>query len=144
MVEGRNIDVNEIVRAYVSQIEGIRAEIAKLDAAVSALRQSLATLRSLKSLGEGKVVLVPVGSIAQVEMKIEKLDKIVVSIGQNISAELEYEEALKYIEEEINKLLAARLILEQTIAELYTKIEEEINKLQEEETKEEEENAKEE
>ncbi len=140
----KNVDVNELVRAYVSQIEGLRAEIARIDTAISALRQSLATLRSLKELGEGKIVLVPVGSIAQVEMKIEKMDKIVVSVGQNISAELEFDEALKYIEGEINKLLALRLILEQSIAELYSKIEDEIEKLQSGEEKEEEENAKEE
>ncbi|ADG14097.1 prefoldin, alpha subunit [Methanocaldococcus infernus ME] len=128
----------DTIRAYVSQIEGLRAEITRLDSLVATLRQSLATLKSLKELGEGKVVLVPVGSIAQVEMKLEKMDKVVVSIGQNISAELEYEEALKYIENEIQKLLAFRLVLEQAIAELYAKIEELISK--EKEEKEEEEN----
>ncbi|WP_457611661.1 prefoldin subunit alpha [Methanocaldococcus sp.] len=126
-------DVNEIVRAYISQIEGLRAEIARLDSLVATLRQSLATLKSLKELGEGKVVLVPVGSIAQVEMKLEKMDKVVVSVGQNISAELSYDEALKYIENEIKKLLAFRLVLEQAIAELYAKIEEAINEAKKEE-----------
>jgi prefoldin alpha subunit len=109
------------------------------------LRQSLATLKGLKTLGEGKTVLVPVGSIAQVEMKVEKMDKVVVSVGQNISAELEYEEALKYIEDEIKKLLAFRLVLEQAIAELYAKIEDLIAEAQqtpEEEKAEEEENEK--
>ena len=117
------LDINEAVRAYIAQIEGLRAEIGRLDATVATLRQSLATLKGLKTLGEGKTVLVPVGSIAQVEMKVEKMDKVVVSVGQNISAELEYEEALKYIEDEIKKLLAFRLVLEQAIAELYAKIE---------------------
>ncbi|WP_456471567.1 prefoldin subunit alpha [Methanocaldococcus sp.] len=126
-------DVNEIVRAYISQIEGLRAEIARLDSLVATLRQSLATLKSLKELGEGKVVLVPVGSIAQVEMKLEKMDKVVVSVGQNISAELSYDEALKYIENEIKKLLAFRLVLEQAIAELYAKIEKAINEAKKEE-----------
>ncbi|WP_456418807.1 prefoldin subunit alpha [Methanocaldococcus infernus] len=130
----------DTIRAYVSQIEGLRAEITRLDSLVATLRQSLATLKSLKELGEGKVVLVPVGSIAQVDMKLEKMDKVVVSIGQNISAELEYEEALKYIENEIQKLLAFRLVLEQAIAELYAKIEELISK--EKEEKEEEENER--
>lgn len=121
------MDVNDIVRAYIAQIEGLRADIAKLDAAISALRQSLSTLKSLKELGEGKTVLVPVGEITQVEMKIEKMDKIVVSVGQNISAELSYDETLKYIENEISKLTSYRLILEQAIAEIYTRIEEAIN-----------------
>ena len=117
------LDINEAVRAYIAQIEGLRSEIGRLDTTVATLRQSLATLKGLKTLGEGKTVLVPVGSIAQVEMKVEKMDKVVVSVGQNISAELEYEEALKYIEDEIKKLLAFRLVLEQAIAELYAKIE---------------------
>ncbi len=141
MVNGEVIDINEAVRAYIAQIEGLRAEIGKLDATIATLRQSLATLKGLKTLGEGKTVLVPVGSIAQVEMKVEKMDKVVVSVGQNISAELEYDEALKYIENEIQKLLAFRLVLEQAIAELYAKIEDliaEAQKSGEEEVEEEE------
>ena len=139
------LDINEAVRAYIAQIEGLRSEIGRLDTTVATLRQSLATLKGLKTLGEGKTVLVPVGSIAQVEMKVEKMDKVVVSVGQNISAELEYEEALKYIEDEIKKLLAFRLVLEQAIAELYAKIEdliEEVQQTPEEEKVEEEENEK--
>ena len=116
------IRVEDQVRALIAQIESIRAEIATLDAAINALRQTVATLRTLKKLGKGKNVLIPVGSIAQVEMKIENLDKVVVSVGQNISAELEYDEAVKYIEDEIERLLALRLVLEQTIADLYTQI----------------------
>jgi prefoldin alpha subunit len=139
------LDINEAVRAYIAQIEGLRSEIGRLDTTVATLRQSLATLKGLKTLGEGKTVLVPVGSIAQVEMKVENIDKVVVSVGQNISAELEYEEALKYIEDEIKKLLAFRLVLEQAIAELYAKIEdliEEVQQTPEEEKVEEEENEK--
>jgi len=139
------LDINEAVRAYIAQIEGLRSEIGRLDTTVATLRQSLATLKGLKTLGEGKTVLVPVGSIAQVEMKVEKMDKVIVSVGQNISAELEYEEALKYIEDEIKKLLAFRLVLEQAIAELYAKIEDLIAEAQqttEEEKAEEEENEK--
>jgi prefoldin alpha subunit len=126
------IRVEDQVRALISQIESVRAEIATLDAAINALRQTIATLRTLKRLGQGKNVLIPVGSIAQVEMKIENLDKIVVSVGQNISAELSYEEAVKYIEDEIERILALRLVLEQTIAELYTQIEKLIQSSQKE------------
>jgi len=116
------VRVEEQVRALIAQIESIRAEIAAIDTAINALRQTVATLRTLKKLGKGKNVLIPVGSIAQVEMKIENLDKVVVSVGQNISAELSYDEAVKYIEDEIERLLALRLVLEQTIADLYAQI----------------------
>jgi prefoldin alpha subunit len=125
-----NIRVEDQVRALIAQIESIRAEIATLDAAINALRQTVATLRTLKRLGTGKNVLIPVGSIAQVEMKIENLDKVVVSVGQNISAELSYDEAIKYIEDEIERILALRLVLEQTIADLYTQIDQLIRGVQ--------------
>jgi prefoldin alpha subunit len=125
-----NIRVEDQVRALIAQIESIRAEIATLDAAINALRQTVATLRTLKRLGAGKNVLIPVGSIAQVEMKIENLDKVVVSVGQNISAELSYDEAIKYIEDEIERILALRLVLEQTIADLYTQIDQLIRGVQ--------------
>jgi len=118
----QQVRVEDQVRALIAQIESIRAEIATLDTAINALRQTVATLRTLKKLGKGKNVLIPVGSIAQVEMKIENLDKVVVSVGQNISAELSYDEAIKYIEDEIERILALRLVLEQTIADLYTQI----------------------
>ncbi len=116
------VRVEDQVRALIAQIESIRAEITALDTAINALRQTVATLRTLKRLGQGKNVLIPVGSIAQVEMKIENLDRVVVSVGQNISAELSYDEAVKYIEDEIERILALRLVLEQTIADLYTQI----------------------
>jgi len=125
------VRVEDQVRALIAQIESVRAEITALDSAISALRQTVATLRTLKRLGQGKNVLIPVGSIAQVEMKIENLDRVVVSVGQNISAELSYDEAIKYIEDEIERILALRLVLEQTIADLYTQIEQLIQGKQE-------------
>jgi prefoldin alpha subunit len=134
----QQIRVEDQVRALIAQIESIRAEIAALDAAINALRQTVATLRTLKRLGQGKNVLIPVGSIAQVEMKIENLDRVVVSVGQNISAELSYDEAVKYIEDEIERILALRLVLEQTIADLYTQIDQLIRGAQGEEQSEEE------
>jgi len=133
----QQVRVEDQVRALIAQIESIRAEIATLDAAITALRQTVATLRTLKRLGQGKNVLIPVGTIAQVEMKIENLDRVVVSVGQNISAELSYDEAVKYIEDEIERLLALRLVLEQTIADLYTQIDQLIKGAQGEENKEE-------
>jgi prefoldin alpha subunit len=132
----QEVRVEDQVRALIAQIESIRAEISALDAAINALRQTVATLRTLKKLGKGKNVLIPVGSIAQVEMKIENLDKVVVSVGQNISAELEYDEAVKYIEDEIERLLALRLVLEQTIADLYTQIDNLVKGAQEEQKEE--------
>jgi len=128
----QEVRVEDQVRALIAQIESVRAEITALDSAISALRQTVATLRTLKRLGSGKNVLIPVGSIAQVEMKIEKMDRVVVSVGQNISAELSYDEAVKYIEDEIERLLALRLVLEQTIADLYTQIDQLIKAGQEE------------
>ena len=130
------VRVEDQVRALIAQIESIRAEITALDTAINALRQTVATLRTLKRLGQGKSVLIPVGSIAQVEMKIENLDRVVVSVGQNISAELSYDEAVKYIEDEIERILALRLVLEQTIADLYTQIDQLIQGSQSEEKEE--------
>jgi prefoldin alpha subunit len=133
----QEVRVEDQVRALIAQIESVRAEITALDTAIGALRQTVATLRTLKRLGAGKNVLIPVGSIAQVEMKIENMDRVIVSVGQNISAELSYDEAVKYIEDEIERLLALRLVLEQTIADLYTQIDNLVKGEQQEEKKEE-------
>jgi len=117
-------ELNKELRGYIAQIEALRAEIAAIDTAIADLRSVIKTINNLKDLGKGKNILIPISSIAQIEAKIEDPDKVVVSIGNGISAELKAEEALTQIAKEIATLQALRRALEEAIVEAYAKTEE--------------------
>ncbi|NPA32965.1 MAG: prefoldin subunit alpha [Aquificae bacterium] len=124
-------ELHKELRGYMAQIEALRAEIALINQSIADLRAAAATLRNLKDLGKGKNILIPIGSTAQIEAKIEDVDKVVMSVGAGISAVLSYEEALKRIEVEIAALEALRRSLEEAIVELYNKTEELLERVRE-------------
>ena len=117
-------ELSRELRGYIAQIEALRAEIAVVDENIIAYRTAIKTINNLRDLGKGKNILIPIGTGAQIEAKIENPDRVVVSIGSGISAELSAEEALKQIAKEIASLQALRRTLEEAIAEAYSKTEE--------------------
>jgi len=117
-------ELNRELRGYIAQIEALRTEIAVIDESIATYRTAIKTINNLRDLGKGKNILIPIGAGAQIEAKIENPDRVVVSIGSGISAELSAEEALTQIAKEIASLQALRRSLEQAIAEAYEKTEE--------------------
>ncbi len=124
-------ELNRELRGYIAQIEALRAEIAVIDDSITTYRTVIKTINNLRDLGKGKNILIPIGAGAQIEAKIENPDRVVVSIGSGISAELTAEEALTQIAKEIASLQALRRTLEQAIAEAYQKTEELLQKTRE-------------
>ncbi|WP_029522346.1 prefoldin subunit alpha [Persephonella sp. KM09-Lau-8] len=124
-------ELSRELRGYIAQIEALRAEIAVIDENIATYRTAIKTINNLRDLGKGKNILIPIGAGAQIEAKIENPDRIVVSIGSGISAELNAEEALTQIAKEIASLQALRRTLEEAIAEAYTKTEELLQKTRE-------------
>ncbi|WP_456396351.1 prefoldin subunit alpha [Desulfurobacterium sp.] len=124
-------ELNRQLRSYIAQIEALRVEIANIDDLISEYRATITTLKNLKDLGDGKEVLLPVGRIAQVAAKLEKVEKVVISIGSGISVELPFEEAVSQIEKEITALIVLREALEKAMVELYGKVEEITEKIRE-------------
>lgn len=116
-------ELNRELRNYIAQIEALRVNISNIDSLISEYRATITTLKNLQELGNGKEVLLPIGRIAQVNAKLENIDKVVVNVGSNISVELNFEEAIKVIEKEIDGLLALRESLEQAMLKLYEKVE---------------------
>ncbi|RUM61021.1 MAG: prefoldin subunit alpha [Persephonella sp.] len=117
-------ELNKELRGYIAQIEALRAEIAVIDDNISTYRTAIKTINNLKELGKGKNILIPIGAGAQIEAKIENPDRVVVSVGSGISAELTAEEALTQIAKEIAALQTLRRTLEEAIVEAYAKTEE--------------------
>ncbi|WP_297457123.1 prefoldin subunit alpha [Persephonella sp.] len=124
-------ELSRELRGYIAQIEALRAEIAVIDENIATYRTAIKTINNLRDLGKGKNILIPIGAGAQIEAKIENPDRVVVSIGSGISAELNAEEALTQIAKEIASLQALRRTLEEAIAEAYTKTEELLQKTRE-------------
>ena len=124
-------ELSRELRGYIAQIEALRAEIAVIDENIATYRTAIKTINNLRDLGKGKNILIPIGAGAQIEAKIENPDRVVVSIGSGISAELNAEEALTQIAKEIASLQALRRTLEEAIAEAYAKTEELLQKTRE-------------
>ncbi len=117
-------DLNKELKGYIAQIEALRAEITVINETITEYRNIIKTLATLKNLGKGKNIIIPVGSIASIEAKIEDPEKVIISIGSGISAELKHDEALTQIASQIAALEALRQSLEEAIAEAYKKTEE--------------------
>ena len=113
----------EELRSLIAQIEALRAEIAVINQTVAELQATQATLATIKDLGKGKALLIPVGSIVQVEAKVEDVEEVVIGIGGNLSVELPYEEAIEYLKKQVLALRDQRRVLEEAIAALYTRAE---------------------
>ena len=124
-------ELNKELKGYIAQIEALRAEVAVVDENIATYRNVIATLNNLKDLGKGKNILIPIGAGTQIEAKIENPERVVVSVGSGISAELNFDEALKHLSKEIVALQALRRTLEEAIAEAYTKTEELLQKVRE-------------
>ena len=124
-------DLNKELKGYIAQIEALRAEIAVINETITEYRNIIKTLNALKNLGKGKNIIIPVGSIASIEAKIEDPEKVIIDIGAGISAELKHEEALTQIANQIAALEALRHSLEEAIVEAYKKTEELLQKTRE-------------
>ncbi len=116
-------ELNKALKGYIAQIEALRAEIAVINETITEYRNIIKTLAALKQLGKGKNIIIPVGSIASIEAKIEDPEKVIITIGSGISAELKYDEAVAQIATQIAALEALRQTLEEAIAEAYIQIE---------------------
>jgi len=114
---------NQELRSLIAQIEALRAEVELVNQSIAALRSTQATLATMKDLGKGKSMLIPVGSIIQVEAKVEDVEKVVIDIGGNLSVELPYSEALEYLDKQLAGLRDQRRLLEEAIAALYVRAE---------------------
>lgn len=113
----------EELRSLIAQIEALRTEITVINQTIAELQSTQATLATLKDLGKGKALLIPVGSIVQVEAKVEDVEEVVIGIGGNLSVELPYQEAIEYLKKQVLALRDQRRVLEEAIAALYTRAE---------------------
>jgi prefoldin alpha subunit len=92
-------------------------------ASVSELRLAKQSLGDLKDIESGSNLLVPVGGAAFIKASLGDIDKVVVGIGADVSLEMEYDDAIKDVDERLQEMEKAQNSIEQQLGQIMTQLE---------------------
>ena len=91
-------------------------------ASVSELRLAKQSLGDLKDIKSGSNLLVPVGGAAFINANLGDVDKVVVGIGADVSLEMEYEDAVKDVDERLQEMEKAQTSIEQQLGQIMAQL----------------------
>jgi len=91
--------------------------------AVSELRLAQKSLGDLKEVESGTNLLVPVGGGAFVNAEMGGIDNVVVGIGAGISIEMQYDEAVKDVNERLAEMEKAQVSIEEQLGQILAQLE---------------------
>ncbi len=120
----------EELRTLFGQAESIRQQIETIDATILDLATVLETLDYIKSRGQDKVVLVPIGAGNFIRAKIVDTEHVIMGVGGRLSVEASVEDAKELINQRIESLEKLRLDLRRKLEELNARIREIVAKIQ--------------
>ena len=92
-------------------------------ASVSELRLAKQSLGDLKDIESGSNLLVPVGGAAFIKASLGDVDKVVVGIGADVSLEMEYDDAVKDVDERLQEMEKAQNSIEQQLGQIMAQLE---------------------
>lgn len=92
-------------------------------ASVSELRLAKQSLGDLKDIESGNNLLVPVGGAAFIKASLGDVDKVVVGIGADVSLEMEYDDAVKDVDERLQEMEKAQNSIEQQLGQIMAQLE---------------------
>jgi len=92
-------------------------------AAVSELRMAQKSLGDLKEVESGTNLLVPVGGGAFVNAEMGGIDNVVVGIGASVSVEMEYEDAVKDVNDRLSEMEKAQASIEEQLGQILAQLE---------------------
>ncbi len=92
-------------------------------AAVSELRMAQGSLGDLKKVESGTNLLVPVGGGAFINAEMGGIDNVVVGIGAGISVEMQYEDAVKDVNDRLSEMEKARASVEEQLGQILAQLE---------------------
>ena len=92
-------------------------------ASVSELRLAKQSLGDLKDIESGSNLLVPVGGAAFIKASLGDIDKVVVGIGADVSLEMEYDDAVKDVDERLQEMEKAQNSIEQQLGQIMAQLE---------------------
>jgi len=91
-------------------------------ASVSELRLAKQSLGDLKDIKSGSNLLVPVGGAAFINANLGDVDKVVVGIGADVSLEMEYDDAVKDVDERLQEMEKAQTSIEQQLGQIMAQL----------------------
>ncbi len=92
-------------------------------AAVSELRMAQGSLGDLKKVESGTNLLVPVGGGAFINAEMGGIDNVVVGIGAGISVKMQYEDAVKDVNNRLSEMEKARASVEEQLGQILAQLE---------------------
>ena len=102
--------------------ETLQQRLQILQSAISDLRVAAASLEALKESEEGAPILVPTGGGAFVNANLGDLSKVIVSIGADVSIEMDLEEAEKNVSGRLEEVEKANLSVGQQLEQILTQM----------------------
>ncbi len=90
---------------------------------VSELKLAKQSLGDLKDIESGSNLLVPVGGAAFIKASLGDVDKVVVGIGADVSLEMEYDDAVKDVDERLQEMEKAQTSIEQQLGQIMAQLE---------------------
>ena len=102
--------------------ETLQQRLQILQSAISDLRVAAASLEALKESEEGAPILVPTGGGAFVNANLGDLSKVIVSIGADVSIEMDLEEAEKKVSGRLEEVEKANLSVGQQLEQILTQM----------------------
>jgi prefoldin alpha subunit len=118
------------IRFLEQTAETIQSRINTVNAVITDLTYASMTLEGIEKEKENSELLVPIGGNSYIKAKLENPDKVIVGMGAGISLEKTLEEAKEIIKKRLENLERTRTSLQQQLAQVAEKIDEDREKFE--------------
>ena len=116
------------LRFYEQTAEAIQSRINMVNAVITDLTYAGIALEGLEKEKENSELLVPIGSNSYIKAKLENPDKVIVGMGAGVSVEKTLQEAKEIVKSRQENLEKTRGSLQQQLAQVAEKINEDRDK----------------
>ena len=113
--------VNEM-RMMEGTVNTLQQRLQVVLSSVSELRLAKQSLGDLNDIKSGSNLLVPVGGAAFIKANLGNVEKVVVGIGANVSLEMEYDDAVKDVDERLQEMDKAQTSIEQQLGQIMAQL----------------------
>ena len=118
------------IRFLEQTAETIQSRINAVNAVITDLTYASMTLEGLEKEKENTELLVPIGGNSYIKARLENPDKVIVGMGAGISIEKTLQEAKEIIKKRLENLERTRNSLQQQLAQVAERIEEDREKFE--------------
>jgi prefoldin alpha subunit len=118
------------IRFLEQTAETIQSRINTVNAVITDLTYANMTLEGLEKEKENSELLVPIGGNSYIKARLENPDKVIVGMGAGISLEKTLQEAKEILKKRLENLERTRASLQQQLAQVAEKIEEDREKFE--------------